>query len=292
MRPRRAQGLLEWTVKKSVRPRTPDITAWQRAAVWWAPPVPLWISTMADPFGTRRRCHRRDDPDMSESVGLAAVLFDMDGTLLDSRQALLGAFHDATTEVLGAPFPITREDADRIIQLSSRDVFPALAGGDEEIASQVEASFHRSYQTRTSELRLFSGVSEMLRALRDQSLALGVVTSKSRVRLDRDLEQNAISDLLDVSVCGDEVPIAKPDPAPIIAAMELLGAAPARVLFVGDGANDVLSAHAAGIRVVGAGYGFHPEACRAAGPDDWIEEPLDLLPLVTRILGLSASSTA
>src|SRR4030081_3710904 len=122
---------------------------------------------------------------MPNSAGLAAVLFDMDGTLLNSQQALLGAFRDATTEVLGAAFPITREDADRVIQLSARDVFPELAGGDDETAKRVEASFQRSYRARTAELRLFSGVTAMLTALRDQVDALGVVTSKSRVGLDR-----------------------------------------------------------------------------------------------------------
>jgi phosphoglycolate phosphatase-like HAD superfamily hydrolase len=71
----------------------------------------------------------------------------------------------------------------------------------------------------------------------------------------------------------------------------MLGVQPARVLFVGDGANDVIAAHAAGIRVVGAGYGFHPEACRAAGPDYWIEAPLDLPPLVASIGAGKASST-
>ena len=119
----------------------------------------------------------------------------------------------------------------------------------------------------------------MLATLRDQGLALGVVTSKSRIRLDRDLDQNDIGALFEVTVCGDEVPAAKPDPAPIFAAIELLGTEPGRVVFVGDGANDVHAAHAAGTCAVGAGYGFHPEACRAAEPEHWIEAPLELPPL-------------
>ena len=94
-----------------------------------------------------------------------------------------------------------------------------------------------------------------------------------------------------VDNAGDEVTAAKPDPAPIIAAMEMLSVKPAVVLFVGDGANDVIAAHSAGIRVVGAGYGFHPEACRAAGPDHWIEAPLDLVAIVGSIRAATSSST-
>ena len=58
--------------------------------------------------------------------------------------------------------------------------------------------------------------------------------------------------------------------------MELLGVEPAASLYVGDGANDVMAAHRAGVQAVGAGYGFHPRACRAAGPEHWIDEPLAL----------------
>jgi phosphoglycolate phosphatase len=207
---------------------------------------------------------------------IEAVMFDMDGTLLDSWQALLGAYRDATTRVLGKPFPVEREEVDHLIQLRARDAFPLIAGGDPELAKRVEAAFGESYRSRSEQIALYEGVGEMLRALRDQGLKLGIATSKSRVRLDRDLEQTGIGALLDATVCGDEVPAAKPDPAPIQAIMELLGVVPAASLYVGDGANDVLAAQRAGVQAVGAGYGFHPRACRAAGPEHWIEAPLDL----------------
>ena len=207
---------------------------------------------------------------------IEAVMFDMDGTLLDSWQALLGAYQDATTQVLGKPFPVEREDVDHLIQLRARDAFPLIAGGDPELARLVEAAFGESYRSRSEQIGLYEGVGEMLRTLRDQGLKLGIATSKSRVRLDRDLEQTGIGALLDATVCGDEVPAAKPDPAPIHAIMKLLGVAPASSLYVGDGANDVMAAQRAGVQAVGAGYGFHPAACRAAGPEHWIEEPLAL----------------
>ncbi len=156
-----------------------------------------------------------------------AVMFDMDGTLLDSWDALLGAYQDATTEVLGKPFPVERADIDHLIQLSARDAFPTLAGGDLELAKRIQAAFGESYRSRSAQISLYDGVKEMLVALRDQGLKLGIATSKSRVRLDPDLEQTGIGALLDATICGDEVPAAKPDPAPIVAIMEMLGVAPA-----------------------------------------------------------------
>jgi len=207
---------------------------------------------------------------------IEAVMFDMDGTLLDSWEALLGAYHDATTEVLGAPTPVERAEIDELIQLSARDAFPRLAGGDPELAKRIQAAFGESYRSRSEQIALYDGVAETLRTLRDQGLKLGIATSKSRVRLDRDLEQTGIAELLDATICGDEVPAAKPDPSPIHAIMELLGVEPAAALYVGDGANDVMAAQRAGVEAVGAGYGFHPQACRAAGPEHWIDDPLAL----------------
>lgn len=210
-------------------------------------------------------------------------MFDMDGTLLDSWEALLGAYHDATAQVLGAPFPVERAEIDRLIQLRARDAFPELAGGDLALAAQIEAAFGASYRSRAARIPLYDGVLEMLAELHAQGLKLGIATSKSRVRLDSDLHVTGIAGLIDATVCGDEVPAAKPDPAPLHALMAKLSVEPARALFVGDGANDVLAAHAAGVTAAGVGYGFHPDACRAAEPELWIERPRELPGLVASI---------
>jgi phosphoglycolate phosphatase len=217
---------------------------------------------------------------MAAPAHVDAVLFDMDGTLLDSWDALVGSYRDATTEVLGAPRPVERADLDRVIQLSARDAFPLLADGDLEVAARIQQAFGESYRRRASQIGLYDGVADTLRALKDSGLRLGIATSKSRVRLDSDLEQTGIAGLIDTTICGDEVPAAKPDPRPIVAVLERLGLDPARALYVGDGANDVMAAQAAGVRAVGAGYGFHPAACRAAGPEYWIETPGELPALV------------
>ena len=222
---------------------------------------------------------------MADKAPVEAVLFDMDGTLLNSWDALVGSYHDATRSVLGEAKPVDREALDELIQLRAREAFPQLAGGDPELAARIEAVFGQSYIERAAQIDLYGGVREMLEALHGQGVRLGIATSKSRVRLDRDLERTQIEHLIDATICGDEVPAAKPDPRPLIAAMELLGVTAERTLFVGDGANDVNAAHGAGTRAVGAGYGFHPASCRAAGPELWIEAPAELPELVAALRG-------
>ena len=205
-------------------------------------------------------------------------MFDMDGTLLDSWDALLGAYHDATTEVLGAPFPVERADIDQLIQLSARDAFPRLAGGDlgagEADPGRVRGELPVAQRRRSASTTAWGRCCARCASRASSS---GIATSKSRVRLDRDLEQTGIAELLDATICGDEVPIAKPDPAPIHAIMELLGVAPAGCAVRGR-RRQRRHGRAAGraCEAVGAGYGFHPHACRAAGPEHWIDEPLAL----------------
>jgi HAD superfamily hydrolase (TIGR01549 family) len=220
---------------------------------------------------------------MTQRAPVDAVLFDMDGTLLNSWDALVGSYQEATRHVLGAPFPVERADIDHLIQLRARDAFPELAGGDLVLAARIEAAFGESYRSRADDIALYDGVEGVLRELHAGGVRLGIATSKSRVRLDRDLAQTGIADLMSATVCGDEVPIAKPDPAPILAVMERLRLDRAMTLYVGDGANDVMAARSAGVRAVGAGYGFHPQACRAAAPDLWIDRPADLLDVVAAI---------
>lgn len=217
---------------------------------------------------------------MDARVPVAAVLFDMDGTLLNSWDALLASYQDATREVLGVPAPTEPAEIDRIIQMRARESFPELAGGDLELADRIEAVFAERYRSRLPGIDLYDGVREMLLALRELGVSTAIATSKSRSRLERDLDNTGTVELFDATICGDEVPAAKPDPAPIVAILEILGVEPGEALFVGDGANDVAAGKAAGVPTVGVGYGFHPAACRAAGPDLWIDRPGELPDLV------------
>jgi len=213
---------------------------------------------------------------------LEAALFDWDGTLSDSRLALLTAWHRSTMEVLGRRFPVGRSEEDIVFTRPSADIWPTLSAGAEAQA-RLAAAFLDAYDDLADTTRPFPGVDVALERLREAGMAVGVVTSKGRPRLDADALRLGLAPLVDVSICAGEAPGAKPDPAPVHAALAALGVSPERAAMVGDTAVDVLAGAAAGVLPVGVawGHGTAEElmaagaAAVATGPDD----------LVTLLLG-------
>ncbi|HVO52816.1 MAG TPA: HAD family hydrolase [Solirubrobacterales bacterium] len=210
---------------------------------------------------------------------IEAVVFDWDGTLVDSKRALIASFQETTTEVQGEPFPTAPEDVERMIQIRGQEAFEEIAAGDRALYERIEEVFHRVYVAQQANIEPFPGALETLARLHEAGLRLGVATSKARRRLDLEAERSGIGALLDVSVSGDEVAVAKPDPEQVVAALAALGADPARSLYVGDGPNDVNAGRAAGAITVAVSFGFHPAEARAARPDHVIDTLPELLPL-------------
>ncbi len=223
-------------------------------------------------------------PSTNAEPPIEAVVFDWDGTLVDSKRALVASFQETTAEVLGEPFPTAHEDIERMVQIRGQEAFAEIAGGDRELYERIEEVFHRVYVAQQTTIQPFPGALETLARLRGAGHRLGVATSKARKRLDLEAERTGIGALLDVSVSGDEVAVAKPDPEQVVAAIAALGVDPARTLYVGDGPNDVLAGRGAGAITVAVAFGFHPEEARAAGPDHVV----DSLPELIDLAGVAA----
>ena len=183
-----------------------------------------------------------------------AALFDWDGTLLDSREALLGAWHAAT----GHRFPADAEEERLVFTQPGAKLFPHVAGS-EAGAIRLGAAFQRAYETTGRRVRAFPGVIEMLASLRDEGVAVGVVTSKARTRFESDARRIGVRKLVDVAVCQEDSPADKPHPAPVAHALEALGVAPGQAVLAGDTPVDVAAGLAAGVTCVGVTWGASDE---------------------------------
>lgn len=214
---------------------------------------------------------------MGKPSAIEAVVFDWDGTLVDSKRALLASFQETTTEVLGAPFPTEPADVERIVQVRGQEAFAEIAAGDRAVYERIETVFHRVYVERMETIEPFPEVLATIERLRAAGHKIGVATSKSRARLDLEAERTGLGGLIDVSISGDEVELAKPDPESVREAIRRLGADPAATLFVGDGPNDVRAARGAGAIAVGVSFGFHPDEVRDERPDHLIDSFPELL---------------
>lgn len=197
-----------------------------------------------------------------------AVLFDWDGTLIDSGDILLQCWHLVTTEVLGAPFPITETDRRKFLSMRGSDSFPLLSD-DPAVVARLDSGFTDAYLELASiHVRPHATSHTLLRALRSQGIPVGLVTSKTQQRLNCDLDVCHMNGLFDVIVTGDDVATAKPDPEGVNAALASLGASAEASWMVGDGPVDVRAGQAGGLRTAGVSHGLHSaEEILSANPD-------------------------
>jgi HAD superfamily hydrolase (TIGR01549 family) len=217
---------------------------------------------------------------MDANAPVEAVMFDMDGTLVDSRAALVKSYRDASAAVLGSPVATDTDEFDEILKLRAAEAFPRIVGEDPGLLAKFAEAFQAAYARHQENIEGFPGLAEALQELTDLGVLLGIATSKARARLDLDLKRVGIAEFFAFTVSGDEVPNGKPAPDPIVAVADGLGVPLANGLYVGDGENDVIAAHAAGMRAAGVAFGFHPESCRAAGPEYFVESYAELVELV------------
>jgi pyrophosphatase PpaX len=216
-----------------------------------------------------------------------AVVCDWDGTLLDSRAALLGAWHEATEQVLGRRFPATADEERDVFTLPGSSIWPRLAPDAGRLQALAER-FQEAYEHTGELVRAFPGVRDALAELRGAGVAVAVVTSKARRRFTMDARQAQLHELIDTSVCDGDAPAPKPDPRPVHMALERLGVSADDALMVGDTPVDVTAGLRAGVAVAGVLWGASTEdELRNAGATTLVAEPSELIAVV---LGGSVAS--
>jgi len=197
-----------------------------------------------------------------------AVLFDWDGTLVDSAQALVAAWHDVTEEVLGRRWPVEEDDVRTVLSRRGTEVFPLLSD-DPAVVSALIEEFTPAYERHAAEgVRPFPGAVELLEGLRAREVAVAVVTSKARVRYTADAARGGLTHLVGAVTCAEDVLRAKPDPSAVHHLLDQLDVPVGRAVLVGDTTVDIATSRAAGVRSVGVTWGSTPAGpLRAAGAD-------------------------
>nr|WP_092761925.1 HAD-IA family hydrolase [Rhodoferax sp. OV413] len=211
---------------------------------------------------------------------IQAVLFDLDGTLVDSAPDLAGAVDKMRTDRGLSSYaperyrPMVGAGARGMLGIAF-DMQP-----DHPDFAAMREEFFVNYERRlTQETYAFEGVSELLAQLVARSLSWGVVTNKSErfaIPLTQSMPLFATAGAV---VGGDTTPHAKPHPEPLLEAARRLGLAPERCVYVGDDERDIVAGRAAGMATVAAAYGYlgHNTDVERWGAHAAIHSPLDLL---------------
>jgi HAD superfamily hydrolase (TIGR01509 family) len=185
-------------------------------------------------------------------VAVDAVVFDMDGTLLDSSRTVPAAYAAAIFELCGRDCT----SAEIIAAYSAGPAGHLIARftGRPSTAADIDC-WHRHLETRLPLTTVYDGIPDALDALREAGVLLGVFTAATAQAARMQLEHAGLADRFNVVVGGDEVPQVKPAPDGLVAAAERLGVSPQRTAYVGDAPNDLRCARAAGALPVAAGWG-------------------------------------
>lgn len=199
------------------------------------------------------------------------IVFDWDGTLMDSEARIVQSMHAGIMEA-GMP---PRSDAQirGIIGLGLCEAVRALFPEASEAELQRVCEAYRAhYFANETPSPLFPGAAEMLAALREAGHLLAVATGKSRRGLDEALEQTGLGPLFAVTRTADETR-SKPHPRMLEEIVRALGLPPRAGLMVGDSAYDILMAHAAGMDALAVGWGVQPaEALLEHDPAGLVED--------------------
>lgn len=206
---------------------------------------------------------------------IRAVLFDLDGTLLDTAPDMVGAMNALRAEERLPPveFEAARAQVSHGSNGLMRVGFPDVEG---ESFERLRERFLALYRARlTDETSLFPGGAEMLERLERAALPWGIVTNKPGWLAEPLLEGLGLAGRMACLVSGDTLPVRKPDPKPLLHAAEAIGVPPAACVYVGDARRDVDAALAAGMRAVVASFGYvSPADEHHLWPAEaWIDSP-------------------
>jgi pyrophosphatase PpaX len=209
-------------------------------------------------------------------VRFPIVLFDLDGTLIDSGPIILASMQHAVRTVLGRDIPVEELGT----TIGGQGIVAQMSAIDADHADELLDVYKEHNDGLHETLEAFDDLLELLPGLRAEGRKLGIVTAKRHRTVDLALARfPALASSFDVVVGFEDTERHKPDPEPVLLAVEKLGGSPEEAAYVGDSPFDIGAAKAAGVFAIAVGWGgIHPdERLLAQEPDAFVHTPKELL---------------
>lgn len=210
------------------------------------------------------------------------ILFDLDGTLIDSIGLILSSMHFAFAK-LERPCP-TDEEWTAGIGIPLFTMMRQYATDDADNKALISAYREHQIANHDRLVRCYDGVVDVVKTLRERGHRTGVVTSKGEWLAMKGLAHVGLASLMDTIVGADSSTRHKPDPEPVRIALDRLACPPEHALYVGDSVHDLLAGRAAGVRTAAALWGaFKRQDMEPGEPDFWLTS-ISELPSVVQTL--------
>jgi pyrophosphatase PpaX len=208
---------------------------------------------------------------------MKALLFDFDGTLLNTNDLILDTF----MHVLNERFPgqFKREDCLRFIGPSLKETFDELTPGETDDMIAKYQAWNLSHHDELA--KGYEGVVETLTQLKEMGIKIAIVSTKKRFSLARGIELLGIGDLIEFYIGIDDVKNEKPHPEPVLLALEKLGVAKEDAMMIGDNYHDILAGQNAGVKTAGVSWSIKgADYLQTFNPDYMLKHMKDLISIV------------
>lgn len=208
---------------------------------------------------------------------ITTLLFDLDGTLLNTNELIIASFTDTLNHY--CPGQFKREDIIPFLGPTLIDTFTSI---DPERADEMVAHY-REHNWRNHDLLVtqFDGVFETVQTLKRSGYKLAIVTTKKRNVVEKGLRLSKLDQFFEVVVTLDDVENAKPDPEPLLKALEQVDSTPEEAIMIGDNSHDILGGKNAGTKTAGVAWSLKGrEFLDTFKPDYMLENMSDLLDIV------------
>ena len=215
---------------------------------------------------------------MDRVIRFPVVLFDLDGTVVDSGAIILASMRHAMREVLGSE----HSDHELMEAVGGPGLEAQMAAFAPDRIDELVSVYRAHNEPLHDELVACTGMEEVLVRLHAEGRRLGIVTAKRRSTVELAFANVPLAHLFETVVGGDETARHKPDPEPLLLAAQRMGADPAQTAYVGDSPFDVGAAKAAGMFAIAVTWGgIHDRArLEPVEPDAIVDTPEELLDLV------------
>jgi len=210
-------------------------------------------------------------------MNIKAVLFDVDGTLLDTNEYIYQAFEHS----LDLHYePMSREILQKVMGKPLEECYRILT--EQEDVTEL-ANAHHVFQVENPHLSMpFPNTLKILKQLKKDNYSIAAVTTRARNTAEDTLDESGILPFLDYFVAIDDVANPKPHAEPVMKAVNYFGIDPAEAMMVGDSDVDVMAGKNAGVLTVGVSYGFHGESIVEADPDFVIDDISEIVEILKK----------
>lgn len=204
------------------------------------------------------------------------VLFDLDGTVIDSGAIILASMRHAAETVVGGEW----SDNELMKAVGGPGLEAQMVALDPNQVDELVRVYRAHNEPLHDTLEYCAGMDVVLAELKERGHRLGIVTAKRRVTVELAFARLPLEHLFETVVGGDETEHHKPDPAPLLLALERLGASARDAAYVGDSPFDMQAAKAAGLYAIGVSWGRIHTADKLTDADVVVDRPEELLELV------------